>query len=73
MKFTKYLKYVVIAGIAFALVFDSPLNPVTTMIAAASAEEPSAEERAEQARQAEIQRQYDEMMAELEALEQQQQ
>lgn len=63
MKLLNHIKVMVIAGATVGatllLLVDSPVNPTKELIVAASAEEPSPEERAEQARQEEIQKEYD--------------
>jgi hypothetical protein len=68
MELLKHIKVMVIAGATVGatllLLVDSPVNPTKELIVAASAEEPSPEERAEEARQQEVQKQYDELIEE---------
>ncbi|RKM63314.1 hypothetical protein D6856_04110 [Butyrivibrio sp. XB500-5] len=60
MDFRKILKYVVVAGLVGALISA----PFSSAIAAASAEEPSQEELNEKARQARVEREREELIAE---------
>ena len=68
MELLKHIKVMIIAGAtvgaAFLLLVDSPINPAKEIIVAASAEEPTPEERAEEARQAEVERQHEELIVE---------
>ena len=75
MSLVKHIKSIAIVGatvgMAFLLLFDSPVNPIKELVVAASSEEkddgPSPEERAEEARQADVQRQYDAFVEEASA------
>ena len=63
MDFKKLLKYVIVAGIIGSIT----MSPVTNAIVAASGEEdsgPTEEEKAEQARQEKVAKQYEEFVAE---------